>query len=436
VSIQLTSYGGVGEVTGSKHLLELSGKKILIDCGLFQGEREQDKKNLTLAFRPQEVDAVLLTHAHMDHCGMIPYLVKMGFKGPIYCTKPTKELAMPLWEDSINIFKHRGDSLYNLGDAKRANRMMKVVRYGEKIDMGDVHSIFHPNAHILGSASVQVMGQGKTILFSGDLGRADAFIHPPLKTRAQADVVVMETTYGNKLHQEWQQEKLIQLIQKCQSQSSTLLIAAFAIDRTQIILHLLNQLFENRPELSIPVWLSGRLALKANQIYLQHRKELSIASKDFKKSIKLAKDLQWAKQKKNFYHKHAGAKIILAASGMLAGGTIHYHLKNLIHDPKSTLLLTGYQAQGTPGKRLLAGEKVFPFEDKESSVEIAVEQLHGLSSHPDQKQLDDWLALNSRPHKLLLCHGDPEASEQYQAHISEQGYDCNILKYGEKVQLF
>ncbi len=406
-SIRITFCGGAKEVTGANYLVQNNKEKILIDCGLSQGSFFSEEKNfLPFPYNPESIKYVFLTHAHLDHIGRLPRLVRQGFKGKIFCTYPTKELAKLMFLDNLHIHKteqqfHHQPILYDERDIVQTLKMCETVEYKEKLNFKENFSVqFFEAGHILGSASILVTIEGKRLLFSGDLGNYPTpvpFLNPPA-TIDNADYIIIESTYGDRIHEDVTKRKEIleDIIEATVKKGGVLMIPAFALERTQELIAEINELVENRRIPLIPVFIDSPLAIDIIEVYKRNIHYLHpLAQKRFQlnqnffhfQGITLTKTQEESKK----INSVSNPKIIIAGSGMSNGGRILYHEARYLPDPKSFLLIVGYQVKGSLGNILLYGAKVVSIHNRSIPVRAQVKAIGGYSGHADQMQLLRWL---------------------------------------------
>ena len=446
--IKLISYGATEEVTGSCHLLEIDNFKILIDCGFFQGSKENYLKNWSeFKFNPQDINALILTHAHLDHCGRIPKLVKDGYRGKIYATAPTIELANLIMVDNFNIIHSKAKNfsyapLYSQEDLKKVNKSWSKINYYQKqILASDISFTFHNAGHILGASMVEIKVKDKIIIFTGDIGGKNMPLVKEIDNLKKVDHLIMETTYADRLHEDIEErdKKLIEAVQRVTLNNSTLLISVFAIERTQDILKVLNDYYETHLDFKVPVFLDSPLAIKATKIY---KKYLNLLNEEAQTTLKKDQDIF------NFPHlkisKHSEdskkinylppPKIILAGSGMAEGGRIIHHLVRYLPEKKNNILFVGFQVPGTLGYKLTQGAFTFDFYNEKKEIKARVDSLDGFSAHGDQKALLNWLKkFKEKPKNIFLVHGNKEAMETFSKILKDKLNISNkIVKFAEK----
>lgn len=439
--------GGAGTVTGSKTLVEVNNTRVLVDCGLFQGLKDLREKNWrALPVDAKTIDAVILTHAHIDHSGYLPALVKQGFKGCIYATEPTVKLCKLLLRDSAYIQmedaaranKYGYSShkpalpLYTIDEAIAVDPYYEKVHVGDFIKLGDEFAFqMSRSGHILGSAFVQLMCQDQKILFSGDLGReSDPILKPPAKIKS-TDYLVLESTYGDRLHPEHSpKDHLAGYINKTVERGGTVVIPAFAVERSQMILFYLAELLEEGKLDDIPIYLDSPLAVKSTEIFCRYATELGISKEDVQRLCHTAHFLSTQEESKSV-DQLEGPKVIISASGMVTGGRVLHHLKVFGSDPNNMILLTGYQASGTRGEALLAGKKTIKVHGDEIPIKAEVAALTNTSSHADYQEILDWMAQFQPPIRtVFINHGEKAASESLKEKIEATfGYEVIVAQH-------
>ena len=402
-------------VTGSSYLLNTKSGGLLIDMGMFQGDEELDKLNAKpLTFDPKEVHSVLLTHAHLDHVGRLAMLVKHGFKGKIYMTPATRALAEVVMLDAAKIALNNSEEkpiLYGEEDVFNTMSLIKVIDYHQNFEVDGLKIHFRDAGHILGSASIMIEGD-KKLVFSGDLGNSPDDIVRPTEFFEQADLVVMESTYGDKNHPEDNPDLTIQReINAIEESGSTLLIPSFSIERTQVLLHKINHMkADGLIKRETKVYLDGPMGIKATDIYKAfpdlYNQEMTQHYEsglpfDFPglHIVEQAKDSKRVK-------KDNGPKVIIAGSGMMSGGRIMSHAIDFLPDSRNRLLIVGFQAEGTAGRHITEGAKVIKIFDKTVRVNASVTELYSMSAHADQKALMKWLREIKGVQKVFLTHGE------------------------------
>jgi len=446
--MKLTFLGGVGTVTGSKYLLETNTKKVLVDCGLFQGKKEYRVRNWApLPVSPRAIDAVLVTHAHIDHTGYIPLLVKNGFKGPIYATQATIDLCKILLPDSgylqeedarranrYGYTKHAPAlPLYTQEEAVRSLAYFKPVDFGKPLPLFDgLEATWHRAGHILGASFIHCRhDDGTRILFSGDIGRFDdPIMKPPVSIEA-TDYLVMESTYGNRLHEVSNpMEKIADVINRTVGRGGTVLIPAFAVGRAQAVLYYLSKIKEARPIPDLPIYLDSPMAIDATHIMCNHPHDHHLSREACAMTCQVAKYVNTIDESK-WIGSQVFPKVIISASGMATGGRILHHLKALAPDPRNTILLTGYQAAGTRGASILEGKPTIKIHGETVPIQAEVANISELSSHADYEEILAWMkGFHHQPRKVFITHGDPAASLGLKGHIEERlGWPCSIPEY-------
>lgn len=417
---KLTFYGGVDSVTGANFLLETGNRKILIDCGLTQnGPNSLWMNKRKFEYDPASIDPLIITHAHIDHIGLVPRLVREGFRGEIYSTEETKDLAALLLTDALKVGKEENDSLYEIDDINKALGLWKTLPYHETRDLGDISFEFFNAGHILGSALARItLPNGETVLFTGDLGNPDSPLLQNTEKVEGSDYLVMESVYGDKWHEDKKirKEKLQKIIKETIDRKGTLLIPVFALERSQILLNELDNLFESREVLSVPVFLDSPLAIRITEIYEKETKqynsrvqeELRAGDKIFRfPGLKFTAEIRDSAE----INRTTGAKIILAGSGMSTAGRIVSHEKKYLPDSNTTILFVGYQAPGTLGREILEGKKKVLIDGEEVYVRAKVESIDGYSAHADSDTLMKFVEeMKNAPKKIFVVMGEPRSS--------------------------
>lgn len=462
--MQLTFLGAAQMVTGSSFLLELAGQKVLVDCGMFQGSKAIRALNQRpFAFNPAELKCVLLTHAHIDHSGLLPRLCKAGFKGPIYATKITSELCSIMLPDSghiqefdAEIANRKGqragrkpvEPLYTVTDAYACLEQFKPVAYDEKITvLPELTVRFRDAGHIFGSAMIELWvteaNQTQKLVFSGDIGQPN---QPLLKDPTyimEADYVIMESTYGNRHHDaEDNPDLLAKIINESVSRGGNVIIPAFAVGRTQTILYYLQELLQDGKIPDIPVFIDSPLAISATHIFMENAQEYDQDAYDmfYKQHINplqlpQLKTTKTAEESKAINSLDRPA-IIISASGMADAGRILHHLKHNLWRPEASVLLVGYQAQGSLGRRLLEGAKRVKIMGEEISVKASIHNLDGFSAHADQAQLFDWLSHFTTDPTVFVVHGEQDMSMPFAALIKEKLNIVSVVpNYGDRASI-
>ncbi len=453
MSLAIQFLGAAGTVTGSRHLLEFDGRRILVDCGLFQGLKELRLQNRQpFPVDPSTIEAVILTHAHLDHSGYLPLLKRNGFQGKVYCTAPTRELARILLLDAANIEEEDAEYANQKGYSKHApalplfsttdvHSLLKSVKElpidSWHQEIPGVKFRFQNSGHILGSAFVEIEIQGKRIVFSGDLGRNDPLILAPRISLERADFLVLESTYGDRLHpEESVMEALAKVVMDTIAKHGHLLIPSFAVGRTQDLLHLLAVLKRDCRIPNIPIYLDSPLAEDATEIYVRFpewRKKYVKGQPVFSKVATIIKSRQQSKD----LLAAKSSSIVIAGSGMVSGGRIVHHLASRIGDPRNTVLLVGFQAAGTRGRLLKEGAPEIKMHGRYFSVRAEIRELSGLSAHADQAETLDWLkGFKDTPKNTFIVHGEPQAADAIRVKIHDVlRWKVTVPKPLERVQL-
>jgi metallo-beta-lactamase family protein len=447
----LSFLGAARTVTGSKYLLEVNDSRVLVDCGMFQGLKELRERNWQrLPVPAASLQAVVLTHAHIDHSGFLPRLFREGFRGPVYCTPGTADLCKIVLPDAGRIAEEDAKAanrhgyskhkpalpLFTEADAFRALNALQPVGYDRAIPMtDDVEVRFVSSGHLLGSAFVELrlrVNGGRTVVFSGDIGRYDRPILPDPSAMTEADALLVESTYGNRLHEpDADAEKLAEIVRD----------TAFAIGRVEEVIYWLKQLEEARRIPVLPVYLDSPMAVEALKYYAQHAGELDadVRSSRGQVSAFMTRRFQaitTSRQSADLVDDTTPA-IVISSSGMATGGRVLNHMKAALPNPRNTLLFAGYQAEGTRGRRLLDGEREIKIHGEMIPVNARVEQLTSMSAHADANELLRWLrGFRRPPSATYVVHGEPEAAEALAARIhSELGWTVTVPQYLDAVEL-
>jgi metallo-beta-lactamase family protein len=438
MSVHIRFLGGAGTVTGSKYLVEHDGHSVLVDCGLFQGYKQLRLRNRDpLPVLPNHIGAVLLTHAHLDHSGYLPVLANEGFKGKVWCTPATRDLAQILLPDSGHIqeddaaFANRkGFSkhapalpLYTEDDAVRSLKLLRTVPMHQAFE--PVHgwtARFSGAGHILGAASLLLEVGGRRILFSGDLGRPDDALMLAPDAPPAADVVVCESTYGDRDHPvEDVMAELAPALQRVAARGGTAVVPVFAVGRAQALLHAIAQL-KGAGQLpsSLPVYLDSPMAIHSTELFARHLGEHRLNAAQCRDLAAVARMTRSADESKAIAQQH-GPKVILSASGMATGGRVLHHLVQYLGDHRNMVLLTGYQAPGTRGASLANGAPTLRIHGQDLPVRAEIVQLASASAHADAGQLLAWLrAMPGAPRRVFVTHGDAEASDRLRFRIENE----------------
>lgn len=428
----LTFLGGAGTVTGSKYLIETSGRPLLLDCGLFQGLKELRLRNWAAPrFRPADLAAVVLSHAHIDHSGYLPVLAAKGFRGPIYCTPGTRDLLHVLLLDAAKLQEEEAAAairygytkhhpplpLFTTEDAERALTLATARPYGEPFAAAPgVTGVFRRAGHILGAATVELRVGGATLVFSGDLGRWNRPILRDPELVRHADVLLVESTYGNRTHALDAPEQLARIVHESVARGGALLIPAFAVGRAQELIWTLRHLEDAGRIPVLPVFLDSPMAIDVTDIYCRHPEDhdLDMAALTDRERCPLScRNYQLVRtpQQSKAVGAREGPMIVISASGMATGGRILHHLKQRLPDPRTTVLLSGFQAVGTRGRKLQEGARELRIHGQDVPVRATVESLDGLSAHADRDEILRWLAgFEQPPRQVHVVHGEPEAA--------------------------
>lgn len=452
-TLRLNFFGAAGTVTGSRYLLEASGSRILIDCGLFQGYKPLRQRNWApFPVDPREIDAVVLTHAHLDHSGYLPALVRDGFSGRIFCSRGTRDLAEILLPDSGRLQEEEAEyakrkryashqpalPLYTEEDAKRALKRFRPVDFSSPVEVAPgVEAVFNPAGHMLGASCVTLTAHGTAILFSGDLGRPnDSILRPPTPGLA-GDYLVVESTYGNRRHSEEDPDTILaDVVNRTAKRGGIVVIPAFAVGRAQALLYSMWRLKNAGRIEDLPVFLNSPMATDATAVYHRHREQHRLTEEQCGGMCTVAKYVRTVEESRalNMLRR---PMVIISASGMATGGRVLHHLKAFAPDARNTILFAGYQAGGTRGARLVAGERAIRIHGEDIQVRAEVVNIDGLSAHADADEMLTWLKTLTRvPRKTFVTHGEPAAAEALRTRIAtDLGWQAHVATDMEAVSL-
>ena len=451
--MQLTFFGAAGEVTGSQHLLETSERRILFDCGLFQGHRAEARaKNEHFHCEPKRLDAVILSHAHIDHCGNLPGLFKAGFRGPVFCTPATADIAEIMLLDSAHIAAEdvkylRGrlkpghppiEPLYEERDVHEICKRMETIPYGEWHDLDkNVRLRFHEAGHILGSAITELeiadAGETKRVIFTGDLGRRSLpLLGDPVLIDNGCDVLITESTYGNRVHlpAENLKTELVRILKEAVAVQGKVVIPAFSLGRTQVLVYFLNELFNEGRLPHIPVFVDSPLSNKLTQVHRKHQDALdqdAQQQRDQDTDLFAFKGLTYigSPQESRALNDRKGPFLVIASSGMCESGRVVHHLRHAVGSDRNTIVMIGYQAQYTLGRRIVERQPRIRIFDREIDLRAKVEVLNGLSAHADAEDFKWWfghLAKHGGIGQAFIVHGETESAKAVAQLLHDQ---CN-----------
>ncbi len=459
----VTFWGAAGQVTGSCHLLDIHGRRVLLDAGLFQGHREESRRlNAELPFDPRQIDSVLLSHAHIDHAGRLPLLAARGYDKAIHATPATRDLCAVMLADAAHIqesdfeyLKRKGkvgpasEPLYTTADATRVQELMHGHPYCRefKVDGTELRATFHDAGHILGSASVEITGSREgdpRIVFSGDVGRWDQpIIRDPAPPRGPVDVLIIESTYALKSHGTIRDadDDLARIVSRTAARGGKVLIPAFALGRTQEMVYALHQLLDEGKIPAVPIIVDSPLAFGATEVFRMHPeifdKTESMIRADSRifdhRMVRFTRSVDESKE----INTMSGPAIIIAASGMVEAGRILHHLINHGDDPRNTILFVGFQAEHTLGRRIREGTPPFRIYGEERSIRAEVATIDGFSAHADSSELRRWVRGLGGPIRRAFCvHGEPEALDGMKQMLLDEGVEqVEIPKHGQKFDI-
>ena len=465
LQIKLSFLGGAHNVTGSRYLLEVNNTRLLVDCGLYQERKLKYRNWEPFPFPPHSLDAVLLTHAHVDHCGLIPKLVREGFRGRIYCTTATSEIAQIILLDSAHLqeedaeFKRKRHErekrkgafpelpIYTTDDARASFPLFIPVNYQEVVTLGEgVKATFHDAGHVLGSSMIKIIisqqGEARTILFSGDVGRWDRPILQDPSVFKEIDYAVVESTYGDRIHQEPPDigESLAEIVNSTWRAGGNIIVPSFALQRSQEILYYMNELLMENQIPHIMVFLDSPMAISITEVFKRNSdlfdKEMSQLLHQKKSPFDFPglKMTQTTDESKALNH-IKGTIMIIAGSGMCTGGRVKHHLVSNITRRDSTILFVGYQAIGTLGRRIVDGAKRVRILGQHYPVRARIAQIHGFSAHADRDELLRWIS-SITPRRVFVVHGEPKAVKQFGRFLKgKTGWKISMPEYGAETFL-
>jgi len=452
--MQIQFLGATGTVTGSKYLLRHEGATLMVDCGLFQGYKQLRLRNWApLPVTPSRIDALILTHAHLDHSGYLPLLVKQGFRGKVFCTQATRELCGILLPDSGHLQEeeaayanrhgfskhHPAEPLYTEEDARQALELIELIEFQQSWSPAPgFKARLAPSGHMMGSAFVRLEAGGRSILFTGDLGRPNDLVLKPPMPMPGADYLVTESTYGDRLHEPVDVlAQLAHVIKRTSARGGVLVIPAFAVGRAQTLMYCIHLLKQRGviPQ-QLPVFLNSPMAADATEVYWRHRDQHRLNQEECAAMCHAAKIINTADESRAL-NQMRGPMIIIAASGMATGGRVVHHLKAFAPDWHNTILFTSFQAGGTRGAAMVNGAKAIRIHGEDVPVRAEVSVLGNLSGHADADEILAWLRGFERPPlKSFITHGEPPAADALRQRMErELGWTCQVPEYLETVEL-
>jgi len=432
--MKISFFGATREVTGSCYLVETDNARLLIDCGMYQGSRFADEKNLEpFGFDAKTIGAVAVTHGHLDHTGRIPKLIKEGFRGNIYATPPTCDIAHIVLDDAVQVMREDSERkgtpmLYEKEDVEKAASHLRPVEYGKTVKLEDLTIRFHDAGHIFGSAFIEVAeDNGSCVVFSGDLGNKNVPILRATEKLPDVDALIIESTYGNRIHEDetTRETKLKEAIMRTVKGRGVLIVPAFAVERTQQLLYELNHLVENRLIPPVDIYLDSPMAIRITEVikrYPQYYDEeaLRLVSSGDDLFDFQGLHVTMSRDDSKTINDAPKPKVIIAGAGMMNGGRIKHHLIRYLGDPHSTVLIIGYQAQGTLGRRLYSGEKHVKVLGEPMEVRATITSIGAYSAHADQHTLLNWIENAEKPPRHVYCtHGEEEAAAALATRITD-----------------
>jgi metallo-beta-lactamase family protein len=449
----ITFLGAVGTVTGSKYLVRAGRARLLVDCGLFQGYKNLRLRNWEPPpLDPSTLDAVILTHAHLDHSGYLPVLVRHGFRGPVICTPGTADLCHILLPDSALLQEkdaefanrhgtskhHPARPLYTRKEADRALSLLRVQRYGEETRLGNGVTLrFDAAGHILGSSLARLTWRGTAIQFSGDLGRPRSATMPAPATVQEADYLIVESTYGNRKHGDGDPERRLErIITRTCGRGGSVIIPAFAVGRTQTLLYHLWRLKRAARIPDVPIFLDSPMAIDATEMFVRHLGDHKLSREECREAFRVATYVRTVEDSQAL-DRSSMPKVLVSASGMATGGRILHHLAHYAPDPRNTILFAGFQAGGTRGAAMVAGAEEVKIFGRYVPVKAEVRNLDMFSAHADADEILGWLGGFARPPTLtFVTHGEPDAADALRRRIEETlGWNCAVPAHRDRWDL-
>ncbi len=469
MEIKLSFLGAAQNVTGSRHLMQANGTNVLVDCGLYQ-ERHFAKRNWDpFPFPPAKINAVILTHAHLDHCGLLPKLVREGFRGPIYCTEATAEIAKIILLDAAKLQEEDAEHkrkrherqgrkgpypevpLYTVEDAEAVFGHFEPIPYRESFALSKnntVEATLYDAGHVLGSSVIRVKaglnGDERIILFSGDIGRPDRPIVSDPEVFDKADFVLIESTYGDRIHHnnESIKSEFAEIINSTRAAGGNIVIPSFALERSQEVLYYINELLIAKQIQPIQIYLDSPMASRITEVFEKHADLFDTQMTNLVNNHASPFDmptlhLAGSANESKAINRIKVPIIIIAGSGMCTGGRIKYHLVENITRPESTITFVGYQATGTLGRRIVDGEKEVRILGQKYPVKARIERIHGFSAHADKNELLDWLkSMQQPPKQIFVVHGEEKSSKEFGNFISEKtGWKVTVPEYQQQIIL-
>jgi metallo-beta-lactamase family protein len=450
--LQLQFLGATGTVTGSKYLIRQGSQQVLVDCGLFQGYKQLRLRNWAAPpFDPKALDVIVLTHAHIDHSGYLPVVVKRGFRGLIYCTEATRALVEIMLLDAAHLQEEEADyanrhrfskhdpalPLYTVEDARKTITRLHVVEFGALTGItSGIRARWLPNGHLLGSSALEIKHAGGSLVFSGDVGRStDPLMRAPtsLASVESCDYLVLESTYGNRKHAKLAGEDVLRdVVNRTITRGGTVLIPAFAVGRAQTILLALQKLRQADAIEAVTIFVNSPMARNATDIYRKFAKETRLSDREFAMLCQVAHFVVDIEESKRLVRSKAPS-IIISASGMATGGRVLHHLKELLPDARNSIVFAGFQASGTRGAAMMNGQDLIKIHGQYIPVCAEVAHIDSMSAHADYLELLDWVATLKRPPKhVYITHGEPDAADAMRLHVQEKlHWPCSVPNYDD-----
>jgi len=451
--VEIRFLGAAGTVTGSRHLIEAAGRRVLVDCGLFQGLKALRERNRApFPVDPASIDAVVLTHAHLDHSGWLPALVREGFAGPIYCTAATADLTRILLADSAHLQEEEADfanrhgysrhrpalPLYTVRDAERAAERLEPVAWNEETPVAEgITATLTRVGHIPGTAAVRISAEGRAVGVSGDVGRPGDPLLPDPDPLPACDWLLLESTYGDRLHPAGDTaEEIARVVERTASRGGAVVIPAFAVGRAQEVAYHLHRLMRSGRIPGLPVFLDSPMASRAIAAACAHPEAMRLSPADCREVTSFLRVADTVAESKRIDAMRVPC-VVISASGMATGGRVLHHLEALAPDPRNSILFSGFQAPGTRGAQLLAGARDVKIHGEWVTVRAEVARIDTLSAHADYEELIGWVSrMERKPRSIFLVHGEPAAADALRVRIADRlGIPCTIPRQDDHVTL-
>jgi metallo-beta-lactamase family protein len=450
--VEITFLGATGTVTGSRYLVTGGGTRLLVDCGLFQGLKQLRLRNREpFPVEPASVDAVVLSHAHLDHSGYLPLLVRSGFRGGVHCTSATRDLCSILLPDSGHLQEEEAAyanrhgyskhypalPLYTREDAEASLSSFREEEFGKRFDLGGLSVLLRPAGHVLGAATVELSDGSVTAVFTGDLGRPDDPLLPAPARVEAADWLVTESTYGNRAHPESDpKDELARIVAETAARGGTVLIPSFAVGRAQTLMYLLHELKAAGRIPGLPIYLDSPMASRATEIFRRHPEAHRLSEAECDAAFGRVVAVESVAESKEVDAMRY-PRIVISASGMATGGRVLHHLKAMAPDPRNTVVFAGFQAAGTRGAAMVGGAESVKIHGGYVPVRAQVRTIENLSAHADAEELLEWMrGFRAPPRETFVTHGEPTAADAMRLRVEERlGWRCSVPEYRQRVEM-